>query len=353
MTNQLANDLSLHILGRAVFDTEERARPVLEYLLQAGVFAPQYWGGLPPLRKRFTRENLSKAISLLVNRAGQVTPDKPSGEIWMERRKQQKASYRIEWIRGPFTPFSKPFYHIDGEYIQEPNHLDAWLDFCWPLLGFHDAWFSAICLRREWEDHNVLVYKKWRLPDWPDGYKVQHGTGTELQKGVPGVYWGTYFGPFYVDWFGREKFETLPCVEKQELPTGGIFFTTAPTPFDWNKPETRAMQRSVMDHLGADAFFDMQSLRTKMAAIGEPFPETFDPRELIPPHRVPDFPFDEVEKREKSREQKIEEALRFFENQGFNLECIEGDVLLFRDSEGGVTKIDIGAVSKVEHWPRL
>jgi hypothetical protein len=306
------------------------------------------------LRKRFTRDNLSEAVSLLVNRAKQeATPNAPSGEIWMERRKRPKMSTcRIEWIRGPYTPFSKPFYHVEGEYIEDTSHLELWLRFCWPLLGFHDAWFAVVCLDGEWEDHNVLTYKKWRLPDWPDGYKVQHGAGTELQKGVPGIYWGTYFGPFYVDWFGKEKLEALPCVEKQELPTGGIFFTTAPTPFDWDKPETRAMQRSVMDHLGADAFFDMQALRAKMAAIGEPFPESFDPRELIPACRVPEFPFaDEMGKREKSREEKIEEARRYFESHGFNLESIEGDTLLFRDAKGGVTKVDIGAARTLEHWP--
>lgn len=351
----MTDRLGLHIRGRAVFNTEERARPLLEYLLQADVFAPQYWGKLPPLRKHFTKENLSGAISLLVNRTGQeANPDKPNGEIWIERRRRPKMSTcRIEWIRGPHTPFSKSFYYIEREYIKDTNHLEAWLGFCWPLLGFHGAWFAAVCLDSEWEDHNVLTYKKRRLPDWPDGYKVQHGTGTELQKGVPGVYWGTYFGPFYVDWFGQEKFETLPCIDKQELPTGGIFFTTAPTPFDWDKPETRAMQRAVMDHLGADTFFDVQALRIKMAAIGEPFTESFDPRELIPACRVPEFPFaDGMEKREKSREEKIEEARRYFEKHNFNFESIEGNTLVFRDVEGGITKVDVGVQGTVEHWPQ-
>jgi hypothetical protein len=347
--------LGLHIRGRAVFNAEERATPLLKYLLQAGVFAPQYWGGLPPLRKRFTKETLPQAISLLVNRVGQETDlNKSSGEISLERRKRPEVSCRIEWIRGAHTPFSKPFYYIEEEYTEDVGHLEAWLAFCWPLLGFHDAWFAAVCLDREWEDHNVLTYQKRRLPDWPDGYKVQHGVGTELQKGVPGVYWGTYFGPYYVDWFGRERFDTLPCVDKQELPTGGIFFTTAPTPFDWSEPETQAMQRSVMDHLGADAFFDMQALRAKMTAIGEPFTESFDPRQLIPALQVPEFPFaHEMEEQERSREEKIEEARQYFESRGYSLVNIEGDTLLFRDGKGGITKVDIGAASRVEHWPRL
>jgi hypothetical protein len=220
------------------------------------------------------------------------------------------------------------------------------------LLGFHDAWFAAMCLDGEWDDHNVLSYKRWRLPDWPHGYEMQQAMGTALQTGVPGVYWGTYFGPFYVDWFGRERFETLPCVEKRELPTGGIFFTTAPTPFQWDKAETRAMQRGVMEHLGADAFFDMQALRAQMAAIGELFPESFDPRRLIPPHRVPEFPFaDELVKPERTREEEIESVRRQLEYHGFTLESIDGDILLFRDEEGGVTKVNVGAKT-MDRWPQ-
>lgn len=356
MPNQLPNDLGLHIYSRAVFNTEDQAEPLLEYFLQAGKFAPQYFGGLPPLRKRFIRDNLAEAISLLVNRGGQESMlGTTRGEVWMERRKRPRMSTcRIEWIRGPTIPFSKPFYHVDAEYMQKPAHLTAWLDFCWPLLELHDAWFAAICLRREWQDHNCLVYRQRELPNWPDGYvRRQSGIGTSLREGIPGVYWGTYFGPFYVEWFGQEKFETLPCVEKRELPTGGIFFTTASTPFDWNEPETRAMQRAVMNRLGVEAFFDMQTLRAKMAAMEEPLPEDFDAHNLIPPHRVPKFPFaDEMKVREKSREEKIEETRRYFEHHGFIFEGIEEDELVFRDDEGGLMHINL-AEKQINHWPKL
>jgi len=352
----VTNELELHIYSRAVFNTEERAEPLLEYLLQAGKFAPQYFGGLPPLRKRFVRDNLPEAVSLLANRGGSEGMfGTTRGEVWMERRKQPKMSTcHIEWVRGPTIPFSRPFYHVNGEYIQKPTHLAAWLDFCWPLLELHNAWFAAICLDGEWNDHNCLVYRQRELPDWPDGYVMQQGgIGANLQKGIPGVYWGTYFGSFYVDWFGREKFETLPCVEKRELPSGGIFFTTAPTPFGWNEPEARAMQRAVMDHLGADAFFDMQALRAKMSAIDEPVPEDFDARNLVPPHRVPEFPFaDEMKVREKSREEKIEEARRYFEHHGFAFEGIEGDEIVFRDDEGGLMRINL-TEKRINHWPKL
>jgi hypothetical protein len=337
-----------------MFNTKDKARTLLEHLLQAGEFAPQYFGGLPPLHKRFVRENLDEAVSLLVNRAKQeLTPATPSGELWVERRtRPEMSTCRIAWIRGPYTPFSSPWYHIDAAYMQEPAHLEAWLDLCRSLLEFHDAWFAAICLDDEWDDHNYLTYKKRQLPDWPQGYDAGHSVGTELQEGIPGVYWGTYFGSFYVDWFGRDRFDTLPCVKKQELSRGGILFTTALTPFEWNKPETRATQRAVMNHLGADAFFDMQALRAKMSTIGEPFPEDLDPRELVPTHKVPEFPFaDEMKVPEKSREEKIEQTRRYFEHYGFVFEGIEKDELVFRDSDGELVRVNL-AEKKIDHWPK-
>ena len=224
MSDQPTDDIGLHVYSRALFDTPERATALLEYLLEDGAFAPQYWGGLPPLRRRFTRLELPDAVELLVDRAKQeATPETPSGEIWLERRRRPKARYRVQWIRGPHTPFGRPFYHVESSHVLGSSGLRAWLDFCWPLLLLHDTWFGAACLQQEWDHHNFLTYRKRRLPDWPDGYKVEHGIGSDLQNRIPGVYWGTYFGPFYVDWFGRAKFHTIPCVSRHDLPTGGVF----------------------------------------------------------------------------------------------------------------------------------
>lgn len=348
----MLKEIKALIYGRAAYHTVDSARRILTQMLTGGPFTPQYWGALPPVRNPFDEEHLDDAVRLLINRAKQeLSPDKPSGDIFLERRKNPKAQYYVEWIRNPYYPFSKSAYYADADFILKERQLADWLSFMLSLLEIHEAYFGAFCLDEEWEDHNVLRYKTWRLPDWPNGYDQMHGAGTELQDEIPGIYWGTYVGPFYVDWFGREKFDDLPVVTKQELPGGGIFFTTADTPFEWSTPETRARQEAIKQQLGADAFFDMQDLRAKMAKVGEPFPEGFDPLSLAPKRRVPEFPFaDELKPKVKSREQEIAEARGFFESQGFIFVGIEGDVLVFDGEDGSRMRIDL-ASKQIDHSP--
>lgn len=348
----MLNNVDTLIYGRATFNTMDSAREVLGHMLTGGPFTPQYWGAVPPVRNQFDEEQLDDAARLLVNQAGQnLAPDMASGDIFLERRKKPKVQHYVKWKRGSLNPFSKSSYSVSADYLRQERRLSEWLSFMLPLLEIHESYFGALCMYDEWEDHNVLRYKTRRLPDWPDGYDRMHGAGTELQDGVPGVYWGTYFGPFYVDWFGREKFDDLPAVDKQELPGGGIFFTTADTPFEWNTPDTQARQEAIKQQLGADAFFDIQALRTKMAEMAEPFPEGFDPLSLAPKRWVPEFPFaDEMKPREKSREEEIAEARTFFESQGFVFRGLDGDVLVFDGEDGSRMQIDLSS-KLIDHFP--
>lgn len=212
------------------------------------------------------------AVRILRGTHHDAESDGEWGDLWMESRRYPKLSYTLSWVRAPGAyPFSQSRYDIESGYVIDAANREAWLQFCWPLLAVHDAWFATICLNEEWLNHNFLTLRKRRLPDFPDGYRADQAVGTELHNGIPGVYWGTYFGPFYVDWFGRSKFDALPYLEKRELPTGGIFFTSAPTPYDWQTPETQRRQQAIKEHLGADAFFDIRPIRAKIAAMGGTF----------------------------------------------------------------------------------
>jgi hypothetical protein len=346
----MSKDIKTLIFGRAMFDTVASATVVLRHLLNGGPFTPQYWGTLPPVRNPFDDNSLNDASTLLANLPKQkLTPDTPSGDIFLERRKTPKSRYRVEWSRGPNTVISKSSYIVDAMFLQQEGQLNKWLSFMLPLLEIHEALFAAFYLDAEWEDHNVLRYKTWRLPDWPNGYERVGGGGTNLFEGLPGIYWGTYFGPFYVNWFGREKFDDLTVVMRKNLPGGGIFFTTADTPFEWDAPETRARQEAIKHRLGKDAFFDIATLRAEVAKRQQLFPEGFDPMTLAPKAQVPEIPFaSELSPLKKSREQAIAEAQDFFESQGFVLRSVDGDVMVFDGEDGSLMHIDLSK-RQMEH----
>lgn len=354
------HDFDVSIRGRAKFDTPEKAEAILRFIAEHAPVKPELCGVYEPFRTPFSLTDLKPAVRTLVNEEKQrLTPDMPSGNIFLVHKKRPRCTYHIDWRRGPHTPFGMSSWYVEGAYVRDQRRLNEWLSFSFELLGRLDAWYARFFLNEEREQKNKVRWLGPPRPGFPEGVEVESGLpGPLYEAGIPGVYWGNYFGPFYVDWFGSEKFVGLPCVYKQWLDTGGIFFTIAPTPFGWNTPEAKQVDREVRQHLGADAFFDMEIVRARMKALedslGGFLPDDFRPGQLAVPCRVPEFPFaHELQLKPKTREEEIEEARRYFEHHGFTFEGIEGDTLLFRDAKGGVTKVTIGAGGKVEHWPKL
>jgi hypothetical protein len=187
------------------------------------------------------------------------------------------------------------YFSVVAGWLEALDHLEKFLSFSKKLYSAFDSfWFASIASDEELEEKRRL---KWFRPDKDHkkgGYIIEGSPGIFLEKCIPGIFWGNYFGPFYVDWFGRDKFKTLPSVYKEEMPDGGIFFTIANSPFDWNTEEARQVADSVKKHLGADAFFDLSTLKTRLdEAIVSGVEVTNDlPKKLIPSCRVPTFPFE-------------------------------------------------------------
>ncbi len=341
------------VYGRAAFDTEERARRVLELLCRHRRFAPDRFGEYEPLRA-LTPERMEQAVSLIVQRLLQETnPQRAWSMVLFHRTRRPRCAYTVSWGRLSERPFEVSFYDIEQDFVRRGEQLEEWLGFAFELLALHDAWYALFALEEERQHKNILHWRSRhpRAVDPQKGVEGGRGVGVRLEEGIPGVYWGNYLGPFYVQWFGRDRLESLPCVEKRWLETGGLFFTTATSPFDWDAPPARELQRKVKEHLGAEAFFDMEAVRQKLALL-EPLPEGLEPEQLQPPRRLPQFPFTIEPPPRKPLEEEIAEVIGTFEGLGYELESREGRVVVFRDGRGGVVRVTAGAGGSVEYFPK-
>ncbi len=347
-------ELRTWIFSRKAFDTRDKAEELMDYIMGSDLFRPNQYGQYEPL-KPLTEEKLDEAIEMIVNEEGQRANRRAvSSSIFLERTVRPRCSFHVDWSRLPHKAFDLSSYRLDQGELRKPSMLDSWIGFSLGLITLHEAWFALIALGEETYEKNFLTWhtRHPRARDPQKGITNQSGVGLRLMEGIPGVYWGNYFNAFYVDWFGREKFETLPCVEKRWLEKGGIFFTTAETPFEWNTAEARAMEEAVKDHLGRDAFFDITAVREALAEL-EPIPEAVKPEQLQPPRRVPEFPFKVEPPPMKPIEEQVKDARRYFENQGFTFEKREGEKLFFRDERGGLMVITVGPGRKVEYFPKV
>ena len=337
------------IESRATFVTEERATELVDYLLAHPRFAPDYFGEYEPLR-RLTPRRLAEVIDAVMNRPKlQADPERVFSLVLFARTQAPRCSYEVRWDRLPHIAFSASFYRVEQEFVRDPAGLEEWLAFTFGLLRLHAAWYASFELPEEGAAKHVLT---WRVqhPRVPGGVERRGAAGVFLEKGIPGIYWGTYFGPFYVDWFGRERFETLPCVAKRWLDTGGIFFTTAPTPFEWDTPQARQRQQAIKEQLGAEAFFDLEAVRQQVRAL-EPLPEGLDPERLLPPRRVQPFPFTVEPPRYRSIPEELAAARRHFTGQGYREVGVAGRTITFRDARGGILRVTVGPGGTVAYQP--
>jgi hypothetical protein len=57
-----------------------------------------------------------------------------------------------------------------------------------------------------------------------------------------------------VDWFGRDKFDWLPCYRLEELPDGERLILTSPSPLEYDA--SGETQEAIKHYLGRLAFGD-------------------------------------------------------------------------------------------------
>jgi len=103
------------------------------------------------------------------------------------------------------------------------------------------------------DDHklkNFLVTKG-------DGWVNTKFVGDNLEVCLPGLYYANYFGPLYVDFFGKKRLKTAPCLDRVQLARDAWYLQIADNLDYYKTVEREAATNSLTDHLGRDAFFDI------------------------------------------------------------------------------------------------
>jgi len=283
---EIQPELKIYIYSRKVFDTTEKAEQLLDYLMSSELFAPTHYSeDTPP--GLIQEENRPDIIEMITRSS--IQKKRPKGinsNTLLKRENYPEGTYRIRWSTLPHHIFRMSAYYINKDVATNPQSLKQWVDFVMGLIKLHEAWYAIIGLNEEQREKNFLT---WRVQYPKVVASSRSGVGLKLEEGFPGIYWGSYFQAWYVDWFGREKFETIPCYEKQWFDDGSVFFTIAPSPFDWNTPEARQNETAIKEQLGKRAFFDMETVRRVMAEA--PVEHATRPESVQSPRWIPNYPF--------------------------------------------------------------
>jgi hypothetical protein len=252
------------------WSSSEKARAFFEIFIEFGEkLVPEKFGPYGQARATFSPHTLEKALQFWVAL--------PPGSLGFYGERKRPISVRV-WVHWVYRE-SKRF-----------NELNLWIDQKHSAIHGSESWLIELA-RRLYLWGAIGYGYMWHEV-------VSSGRlGPTLERGLPGIYWANFFGPVYVDFFGREKFLTVPAYHKEELPDGGFLLLTAPSPLDYGRPEVQALQEAIIDHLGRDAFFEKAhpekpcrapQFTFEQASLGHPLEVmAYDPAsEAIPdPHR--------------------------------------------------------------------
>lgn len=220
-------------------DWNDRIAPLIQLLDSQSTFRPNKWGPYEPARYRFDVKDIPRMEQRWKKYTGfELSQDRPKVDIMLVRSVRPD---RTNWLA----------VHLEATYFQSANHTNQFLAFASELATWGDVSHGYACLELEFEQTNVLP-----RPTLINNKLIKTG-GMGLRNCLPGVYWLNYFGPLYVDWFGRERFRDLPCYEQRVLPNGGILVLMADSPLSYNG--TDKLKTATRQHLGADAFFDINN----------------------------------------------------------------------------------------------
>lgn len=195
--------------------------------------------------------------------------------ILVSRRKPFQGM-KLDWSRDPKREFNHFYYYIEEEYFEHTENAEKLLNVYKKLYSLFKADYGYVCHSDDFDLKNIkytnylLLKKEEKYNRDQISIEISEQTEKELQKGLtehlPGIYWANFFGPIYVEFFGREKLLSAPAYKVEELPEGGILLLTSASPLDWDNPETKEIERAVVEHLGKEAFFDRNDPQRKHRA---------------------------------------------------------------------------------------
>lgn len=102
-------------------------------------------------------------------------------------------------------------------------------------------------MRNDFHEHSLGTH-------FDDEGNVRGWSPPKVKNALPGLFWANFFGPEYVEMWGRDRLLSAPCYKVEELRDGGMMILLSKSPFDASKPDYGDMKQKLYDYLGDDPF---------------------------------------------------------------------------------------------------
>jgi len=324
MSTSEKNDVCLCFYSLIDLGTSEKAREFYSILSdEGGIFIPERISSMKS-KAIFNPVKIDEAINVWLCEGDHST------FINMKRRRSPRTSISIWWGRGPKVIFNYVSMWVDQLFIKKKGGVEVLLHLAERLFDYTGNFYGYVS----------------RI----DVEKFQHVPGTICER-LPGVYWLNFFGPLYVDFFGKKKINESPCYHKKWI-EGGVLLQTAPMPSGLEVSADREAENTLRKLLDNDAFPDLEK---------EKPPDVYTPGDiraglhLRPPvqHNTPAFDYSELRRGFETPltpEQQKEDAINQFTKAGMKYRGEdETGSLVFTDRKGGRLLVEPGKAINYFH----
>lgn len=248
--------------------TPVTAKKVYRLLKKHKLFTPERFDEYEPLRKFIEEEGEIGFTKAWMNQSGTAF-----GEVMWRRRFSPKGGGSVYIEFGPYAKDNAISQSIHEAICKKENAISRLLDFATELFTELKMTYGIIHHEKDWEEKNMLI----KVPQ-PDDSLITKAVGVDWEKYLPGVYWCNFFGKEYVEWFGRKKVLSTPCLDLKELEYGGVRILTYENPLVYQTKEALEAERKIIKHLGEDAFFDIFDMDRPTIAPKHDFSDIRPPR---------------------------------------------------------------------------
>jgi hypothetical protein len=233
---------------------------------------PVKWGDIEPYRIRVTPSDFQQAIDFWV----ESSRDYNTIQGRTDTRKGCKSCVLVSFACGPRSGQT----HDISIFLQKTlagnaeNSAQLLAQIARQWLALLDADYARVCLEDEWYTKNVVE----QFID-PDGsINPWMVFNQNITKGMPGVYWMTYFGNIFVDWIGERRVHTSPWPTIEKLGDGYLLQRSS-SAGNWENENT--LDDALVEHLGRERFFEMNQYERLVQAPHFEMPDPYTQLNIV------------------------------------------------------------------------
>lgn len=232
--------VSLQLRTNMFLGSTEMGEKILGFLIQVGdIFVPEVFdgGALTGGKKaKFDPHDLTLPLKSWTN-------DRYSLGIIAERRHPIETSLHV--MATDFLMFDHLGLSVESKWFSDKRRLDRFVTIAKGLYDISQANSGYI---QNWR-HERTVGEVMDPAGNIIGYKAPRTRWL-----LKGLFWADFFGPEYVDMFGRNRLLAAPWYKVENLTDGGVLLFLSESPFEASQPQYQSRKKQLYEYLGEDAF---------------------------------------------------------------------------------------------------